>query len=67
MIDTREQEKEERKRKREKVLHCACCAKELRRVNDVYEVPGAYINTTRHKANICYQCALHPKKFVAAR
>jgi len=59
---TRETEKEERKRKREIKIPCACCGRTMTRQNDVYEVPGAYINSTRHKANICYFCAIKPPR-----
>jgi hypothetical protein len=62
---TRETEKEERKRKREIKILCACCGRTMTRANDVYEVPGAYINSTRHKANICYWCAVGQKKILA--
>ena len=66
MITDERLEKEERKEKRRPKIHCGNCLIEIPKGEAVFAVPGAYMNTTRRKMNICYRCAYNPPKKVIA-
>jgi hypothetical protein len=51
----------EEKKKRPPII-CSGCLKEIKQGDAVFEVEGAYMNSTRRKMNVCYTCAYHPPK-----